>query len=163
MQNINMRMTNILVELIVMTDYKIFPSKLTRSRKIQLRNFESEQISVEYTIELQDASKGDEALEEAMKRANEFLDNEERKLRNIKATYTLQITDEGKKFDFLIKESKDPQYANFIHLWIKKEDKDFYVGYLHRLTGEFKFKEENLEEINTLGIWQDKHFKIVEE
>lgn len=145
-------------------NFKVYPSKITRSRKIQLKQFESEEIKIEMSIEVQDLDYAEEALVEATKRANDYLDIEERKLRNIKIIYSLQLTEEGRKTNALvIDHSNDKQYENYIHLWFKRFDIDLYIGFLHRLTGEFKFKEENIEEIKELGIEKDTHFEIIKE
>lgn len=144
--------------------YKIYPSKIVRSRKIQLKQFESEEIKIEMSIEVQDLDYVEEALAEATKKAIEYLDLEERKLRNIQIIYSLQLTEEGKATNALIVDySKEKQYENYIHLWYKRFDIDLYIGFLHRLTGEFKFKEENMEEIEKLGIEKDIHFVISKE
>jgi len=47
-----------------------------------------------------------------------------------------------------------------VHLWFERDQKDLYIGYLRKDTGEFKFKDKNVELINKLGIEKGKHFLI---
>ena len=76
--------------------------------------------------------------------------------------YSLEITEAGKSLgNFRVKPSEDPQYVNFVHLWLEKDQKEFYVGFLRKDTGEFKFKSKNKELIQQYGIKKDIHFQIV--
>jgi hypothetical protein len=157
--------------------WRITPKKIGRSRKIQVRQFEPEEIWIEYEIDIEDHSLMNEAVQEATKLATEYLDGEERKLRRktnasldeieeeierSEVQYTLEITNEGKSLgNFKIKASNDPQYANFLHLWLEKEKQEFYVGYLLKDGGEFKFKSKNRDLIQKYGIKKGIHFKII--
>ncbi|UCG01749.1 MAG: hypothetical protein JSW11_19340 [Candidatus Heimdallarchaeota archaeon] len=154
--------------------WRVKPTRIGRSRKIQVRQFEPEEIWIEYELEVEDESSANEALQEATKLAMAYLNEEERKLRN-KTTllseevekkpveeYSLEITNEGRKLgNFRVKPSEDPQYANFVHLWLEKDQKEFYVGFLRKDTGDFKFKVKNKELIQEYGIKKGKHFKIL--
>ncbi|MFW9903892.1 MAG: hypothetical protein ACFFFH_06130 [Candidatus Thorarchaeota archaeon] len=154
--------------------WRVMPKRIGRGRKIQVRQFEPEEIWIEYELEVEDASSVNEALQEATQLAIDYLDEEEKKLRgkmHLKgvtmekkplAVYTLEITEEGKALgNFRVKPSEDPQYANFVHLWLEKDEKDFYVGFLRKDTGDFKFKSKNKELIQQYGIKKDTHFRIV--
>lgn len=157
--------------------WRITPKKIGRSRKIQVRQFEPEEIWIEYEIEIEDHSSMNEAVQEATKLATEYLDQEERKLRGTidgsldeieeelahsEVQHTLEITNEGKNLgNFKIKTSDDPQYANFLHLWLEKEQQEFYVGYLLKDKGDFKFKSKNRDLIQKYGIKKGIHFKII--
>ncbi len=150
------------------------PKRVGRSRKIQVRQFEPEEIWIEYELEVEDDSLANEALQEATKLAIDYLNKEEKKLRNKTKLqdeiieekpaieYYLEITNEGKILgNFRVKPSEDPQYANFVHLWLEKDQKEFYVGFLRKDTGDFKFKTKNKELIQQYGIKKDRHFLIV--
>ncbi|MFX1516320.1 MAG: hypothetical protein ACFFC6_08425 [Promethearchaeota archaeon] len=154
--------------------WRVRPTRIGRSRKIQVRQFEPEEIWIEYEIEVEDASATNEALQEATQLAIAYLNEEEKKLRSkpkiqdekIKkipiVEYSLEITDEGKKIgNFRVKPSEDPQYTNFVHLWLEADQKEFYVGFLRKDTGDFKFKSKNKELIQQYGIKKDIHFQIV--
>ncbi|MHA2202600.1 MAG: hypothetical protein ACW991_02815 [Candidatus Hodarchaeales archaeon] len=156
--------------------WRVMPKRIGRSRKIQVRQFEPEEIWIEYELEVEDESLANEALQEATELAITYLNEEEKKLRNktkiqdevvekkpfIK--YTLEITDKGKNLgNFRVKPSEDPQYANFVHLWLEKDQKELYVGFLRKDTGDFKFKTKNKELIQQYGIKKDTHFRIVKE
>ncbi len=155
--------------------WRVMPKRIGRSRKIQVRQFEPEEIWIEYEIDVEDASLANEAVQEATKLAGAYLDEEEKKLRDkVKphretieekpiVEYGLDITSEGKNLgNFRIKPSDDPQFANFVHLWLEKDQKEIYVGFLRKDTGEFKFKAKNKEIIQQYGIKKGKHFRIVE-
>jgi hypothetical protein len=150
------------------------PKRIGRSRKIQVRQFEPEEIWIEYEIEIEEDSSADQALQEATQLAIAYLNEEEEKLRNKTqlqdvmiekkplVEYTLEITNEGKDLgNFRVKPSEDPQYANFVHLWLEKDQKDLYIGFLRKDTGDFKFKSKNKELIQQYGIKKDIHFRIV--
>lgn len=154
--------------------WQIMPKRIGRSRKIQVRQFEPEEIWIEYELDVKDASVANEALREATKLAITYLDNEEKKLRpktklqdelqeeKPVTEFDLEITNEGKNLgNFRIKPSDDPQYENFIHLWLEKDQKEFYVGFLRKDTGDFKFKTKNKELIQQYGIKKETHFQIV--
>lgn len=155
--------------------WRVMPKRIGRSRKIQVRQFEPEEIWIEYEIEVEEEVFAIEAIEEATNLAVTYLDQEEKKLRKkIKPhkekivkkpliEYDLEITVEGKNLgNFRIKPSEDPQFINFIHLWLEKDQKELYVGFLRKDTGEFKFKTKNKELIQQYGIKKEKHFRIVE-
>ncbi len=154
--------------------WRVMPRRIGRSRKIQVRQFEPEEIWIEYELEVEDEVLANEALQEATKLAIAYLNEEEKKLRDKTHSrdktiidkpvveYYLDITDEGKKLgNFRIKPSDDPQFANFVHLWLEKNKKEFYVGFLRKDTGEFKFKAKNRELIQEYGIKKGTHFQIV--
>ncbi|MFX0087009.1 MAG: hypothetical protein ACFFAU_15230 [Candidatus Hodarchaeota archaeon] len=162
--------------------FRVIPKRIARSRKIQVRQFEPEEIWIEYEIEIkdtEDSSVISAAVQEATRLAKVYLDNEERKLRKGKSTeesiaeevqeskvlieYGLQITEEGKKLgNFLIKPSTEDQFANYIHLWFEKDQKEVYIGFLLKNTGEFKFKRKNKDFILKHGIEKEKHFRVIE-
>lgn len=154
--------------------WRVTPKKIGRSRKIQVRQFEPEEISIEYELMVDDPAFITEAIKEATSLAVAYLDEEERKLRQKidsmpiisseerEISYDLEISDSGKKMGvFKIKPSEDPQFINYVHLWFEKDQKDVYIGYLRKDTGEFKFKDKNMEIINELGIEKDLHFLII--
>lgn len=153
--------------------WRVMPKRIGRSRKIQVRQFEPEEIWIEYELEVEDESSANEALQEATQLAITYLNEEEKKLRGKTKLqdeiieekpieYKLEITDEGKNLgNFRIKPSDDPQYANFVHLWLEKDSNNFYVGFLRKDTGEFKFKTKNKDLIQQYGIKKDSHFRIV--
>ncbi|MHA2327579.1 MAG: hypothetical protein ACXACR_03565 [Candidatus Hodarchaeales archaeon] len=102
--------------------WQIIPKRIGRSRKIQVRQFEPEEIWIEYELDVKDPSMMSVALQEATSLAVSYLDEEEKKLRrksqsnekpNEKKksiTYRLQITREGQSLgNFRVKESDDPQ------------------------------------------------------
>lgn len=150
----------------------VLPTKIARGRKIQKRQFEPEEIFIEYSINITDSDDEEEAIRVATHKAIAYLDNEEKRLRGKDTTdnqviskevvYSLEVTDIGRKLgDYRIKTSNDPQYVNLVHIWYKRNDTtELYLGFLNKLTGEFKLKQENIEEINSLGIEVGKHFKI---
>lgn len=158
--------------------FRVVPKRIARSRKIQVRQFEPEEIWIEYELDVKDDSAIIEAVREATRLANEYLDEEEERLRrtspdtslysnDIKPTatsYGLELTEDGKKLGKLeIVSSKEPQFANFIHLWYRSngQEQKIYVGHLRKDTGEFKFKPENKERITKYGIKEGTHFNIV--
>ncbi|MHA1966276.1 MAG: hypothetical protein ACW964_00615 [Candidatus Hodarchaeales archaeon] len=161
--------------------FRVIPKRIARSRKIQVRQFEPEEIYIEYELDIQDQddpSIASKAIQEATRLAEVYLDNEETKLRSkmsdngsigedkqnmrVSAEYGLEITEEGKSLgDFRIKPSDDPQFANFIHLWLEKDQKETYIGYLLKNTGDFKFKKKNKDFIKQHGIGKGKHFRII--
>jgi hypothetical protein len=154
--------------------WRVLPKRIGRSRKIQVRQFEPEEIFIEYELDVKDPSSMQEAIQEATQLAKDYLDEEERKLRRKdllkeekieeikpKVVYDLQITELGQKLgNFKIKSSEDPQFLNYLHLWLEKDQKEFYIGYLRKDTGEFKFKTTNKEIIQKYGIKKGKHFNI---
>jgi len=156
--------------------WRVIPTRIGRSRKIQVRQFEPEEIWIEYELKIEDASStnsANEALQEATKLAIAYLNEEEKKLRGktkfpdveVKkpaVEYSLEITETGKSLgNFRVKQSEDPQYANFVHLWLEKDQKEFYIGFLRKDTGDFRFKSKNKELIQQYGIKKDIHFQIV--
>ncbi|MFX0184628.1 MAG: hypothetical protein ACFE95_16220 [Candidatus Hodarchaeota archaeon] len=155
--------------------WRVIPKRIGRSRKIQVRQFEPEEIYIEYELDVSDPSLMKEAVQEATKLAVAYLDEEERKLRGKvkpseektkkereRVQFSLEITNEGKRLgNFQIKPSEDPQFINFIHLWLEKDQKELYIGYLRKDTGDFKFKAKNKELIQNYGIKKGKHFRIV--
>ncbi|MHA2075923.1 MAG: hypothetical protein ACW97X_14990 [Candidatus Hodarchaeales archaeon] len=161
--------------------FRVIPKRIARSRKIQVRQFEPEEIYIEYELDIQDQddpSIASKAIQEATRLAEVYLDNEETKLRSkmsdngsigedkqnmrVSAEYGLEITEEVKSLgDFRIKPSDDPQFANFIHLWLEKDQKETYIGYLLKNTGDFKFKKKNKDFIKQHGIGKGKHFRII--
>ncbi len=143
--------------------YQVLPGKIARGRKIQVRQFEPEELWIEYNIEVSDPNFADEAVNIATQKAVSYLDQEEEKLRKRDTNYELDITEEGNKLgNFRIKVSEDQSFANFIHLWFQRSDTaELYIGYLHKKTGEFTLKKENIDKVNQIGIKQDIHFTIV--
>ncbi|MFW9854512.1 MAG: hypothetical protein ACFFFG_05610 [Candidatus Thorarchaeota archaeon] len=157
--------------------WRVTPKRIGRSRKIQVRQFEPEEIFIEYELEVKDPSHREEAIKEATKLAVAYLDSEEQKLRGTSeridlsstkqqgpppAEYSLRITDEGKKLgNFKLKPSDDLQFANFLHLWFDKDKGEIYVGYLRKDTGDFKFKAENKEMLEKYGIKKGVHFRTI--
>ncbi len=155
--------------------WRVKPKRVGRSRKIQVRQFEPEEIWIEYELDIEEASLSTEAVREATKLAVAYLDEEEKKLREKTQLpkekilekpfyeYGLEITSEGKNLgNFRIKHSDDPQFANFLHLWLEKDQQEIYVGFLRKDTGEFKFKKKNEEIIKQFGIKKEKHFRITQ-
>ena len=155
--------------------WRVMPTRIGRSRKIQVRQFEPEEIWIEYELNIEEASFSTEAVQEATKLAVAYLDEEEKKLRKKTQLpkekilekpiieYGLEITSEGKNLgNFRIKHSDEPQFANFLHLWLEKDHQDIYVGFLRKDTGEFKFKKKNEEIIRQYGIKKEKHFRITQ-
>ena len=118
--------------------FTIRPTKIARGRKIQVRQFEPEELWIEYDVEIHDPKATEEAILEANKQAKAYLDAEEARLRsgngknqqtNTKqAQYKLELTKVGKAEGLVVKPSTDPKFANFIHLWIN-DDTDFNLGY----------------------------------
>ncbi|MFW9779407.1 MAG: hypothetical protein ACFFE8_11185 [Candidatus Heimdallarchaeota archaeon] len=157
--------------------WRVTPKRIGRSRKIQVRQFEPEEIFIEYELEVKDPSHREEAIKEATRLAVAYLDTEEQKLRGISERtdlssskpqgppppeYSLRITDEGNKLgDFKLKPSDDLQFANFLHLWFDKDNREIYVGYLRKDTGDFKFKVENKEILKKYGIKKGVHFRTI--
>jgi hypothetical protein len=155
--------------------WRVTPKRIGRSRKIQVRQFEPEEIFIEYELDISDPSLMKEAVQEATQLAVDYLDEEERKLRGQaqpsevkpkeereRVQYKLEITDEGRQLgNFQIKTSEDPQFINFLHLWLDKDQKELYIGYLRKDTGDFKFKAKNKELIQKYGIKKGKHFRIL--
>ena len=157
--------------------FRVLPKRIARSRKIQVRQFEPEEIWIEFELDIPDPSSAKEAVHEATRLANEYLDEEEARLRgvgvqsvvtnNVKSTvieYDLVITPEGKQKKLEVVHSKETQFANFIHLWWGNNGngaKKTYIGHLRKDTGEFKLKPENKPFIEQQGIKQGTHFKVV--
>ncbi|MFW9903681.1 MAG: hypothetical protein ACFFFH_05070 [Candidatus Thorarchaeota archaeon] len=158
--------------------FRVFPKKIARSRKIQVRPFEPEEIWIEFELDIPDPSSTKEAIREATRLANEYLDEEEARLRGVeeqagvlnnvkKSTvteYDLVVTPEGKQKNLEVVRSKETQFANFIHLWRGNNGngaKKRYIGHLRKDTGEFKLKPENMPFIEKQGIKQGMHFKVV--
>lgn len=157
--------------------FKVLPKRIARSRKIQVRQFEPEEIWIEYELNIQDPSSSQDAVREATRLANEYLDEEEARLRgngdltvdvNIGGKppvtgYDLVLTEKGKQKNLQIIHSKESQYANFIHLWCGNNGNDpkTYIGHLRKDTGEFKLKTQNIPLIEEQGIKQGTHFKVV--
>ena len=153
--------------------WKVLPKRIGRSRKIQVRQFEPEEIFIEFELDIKDPSTTKHAIEEATQLAIAYLDEEEEKLRNqidrgpqtpqIKKKYKIHILEAGKKLgNFQIKKSQDPQFENFVHLWLEIEKKDIYVGYLRKDLGDFTFKDKNKQLLDKYGVQLGKHFRIVE-
>jgi hypothetical protein len=159
--------------------FQVVPKRVARGRKIQVRQFEPEEIWVEYELTIQDPKANQEALEEANRLAMAFLDAQEMELRQINennivptrnnsqrnqkinnTVYELKLTDQGKKTQLHIVPSNNLQFQNFIHLWHGKNN-DTYVGHLKKDTGEFKFKPENKAKIVRMGIKQGTHFRVI--
>lgn len=157
--------------------WRVTPKRIGRSRKIQVRQFEPEEIFIEYELEVKDPSHRDEAVKEATRLAVAYLDTEEQKLRALSESttsaeiktlsfppreYSLRITDEGKQLgNFKLKPSEDLQFANFLHLWFAKDNREVYVGYLRKDTGDFKFKAENKDLLEQFGIKKGTHFRTI--
>jgi hypothetical protein len=154
--------------------WQVVPKRIGRSRKVQVRQYEPEEIFIEFELNVKDASSTQDAIEEATRLAISYLDEEETKLRGPKppvkkqpkkqpkTSFKLHITDEGKKLGtFRINKSQDPQFENFIHLWFVKDRKDVYVGYLRKDTGDFTIKEKNKDLLEKFGVERGKHFKII--
>ncbi len=156
--------------------FRVLPKRIARSRKIQVRQFEPEEIWIEYGLDIKDDSATVDAVREATRLANEYLDEEEKRLRGISGQTRsddfmstdiecgLELTEEGKKLGRLeIVCSKKPQFANFIHLWYRNngQEEKVYVGHLRKDTGGFKFKRENKELIDKFGIKEGIHFNII--
>ncbi len=156
--------------------YKVLPKRIARSRKIQVRQFEPEEIWIEYELDIHDPASALEAVREATRLASEYLDEEEARLRGIGGQtistnggrksvmeYDLVVTAEGKQKNLEIMRSKESQFANFIHLWCGKngDDPKTYIGHLRKDTGEFKLKDQNKPLIEKQGIKEGTHFKVV--
>ncbi len=158
--------------------FEIYPKRIARSRKIQVRQFEPEEIWIEYELNIKDPSAAAEAVRTATELAIEYLNEEEKRLRSsvdqsitstpIKSEsspeileYEIVITDEGRKLgNFLIKPSVEAQFLNYVHLWLEVEKKETYIGYLLKNTGEFKLAKKNKDFIKEKGIVKGKHFSI---
>jgi hypothetical protein len=157
--------------------FRVLPKRIARSRKIQVRQFEPEEIWIEFELDIPDPSSAKEAIREATRLAKEYLDEEEDRLRglerqsvvtnNMKFTvteYDLVVTPEGKQKNLEVVHSKETQFANFIHLWWGNNGngaKKTYIGHLRKDTGEFKLKPENKPFIEKQGIREGTHFKVV--
>lgn len=156
--------------------FRVLPKRIARSRKIQVRQFEPEEIRIEYELDVQDSSFSKEAIREATRLANEYLDEEAARLRGgqivntsneVKSpitSYDLILTEEGKRKKLEIVRSQEAQFTNFIHLWWGNngnEKQKTYIGHLRKDTGEFKFKPENKSFVEKQGIKQGRHFKVV--
>ena len=158
--------------------YRVLPKKIARGRKIQVRQFEPEEIWIEFELDIPEASLAKEAIQEATRLAKEYLDEEEARLRGVGGSsvtinsgntpsvteYDLVLTSEGKAKNLEVVHSKETQFANFIHLWWGKngnEERKTYIGHLRKDTGEFKLKPENKSFIEKQGIKQGTHFKII--
>lgn len=150
--------------------FKIVPKRVARGRKIQVRQFEPEELWIEYEIEVSEPSAAEEAVLEATRLAREYLDNQEKILRGVKDTpvnsivtskipsvteYQLELINKGKN-QLHIKKSDDPKFVNFIHLWF---DKKHYVGYLRKDTGKFVTKDQKIAQKH--GIKEGTHFRII--
>ena len=155
---------------------QVVPKRVGRSRKIQVRQFEPEEIFIEFELNVTDPTSTQEAIEEATQLAISYLDAEEKRLRNISDTtgikkpvkrevkeeYALQITGEGKKLGkFTINKSEDPQFENFVHLWFEIKKEKIYVGYLRKDTGDFTIKDKNKNILEKYGVQRGKHFRIM--
>ncbi|MHA1977406.1 MAG: hypothetical protein ACW98F_02080 [Candidatus Hodarchaeales archaeon] len=157
--------------------WKVVPKRIGRSRKIQVRQFEPEEIFIEFELDVTDPTSTQEAIEEATQLAISYLDSEEKRLRKtptthslekqpkpkIKEIFTLQITEEGKKLGkFNINKSEDPQFENFIHLWLEINNEKIYVGYLRKDIGDFTIKDKNKSLLEKYGVKRGKHFRIMQ-
>ena len=156
--------------------WRVVPTRVGRSRKIQVRQFEPEEIFIEFELNVNDPTSTQEAIEEATQLAISYLDAEEKRLRKtppqtaqkqakpkVKEEYAIQITDEGKKLGkFNINNSEDPQFENFIHLWLEIDNEKIYVGYLRKDIGEFTIKDKNLSILEKYGVKRGKHFRILQ-
>lgn len=157
--------------------WRVIPKRIGRSRKVQVRQYEPEEIFIEFELDVKDPSTRKEAIEEATELAIAYLDEEEKKLRSlhgdkpvsdvqktqIKKEFKIQILEAGKKLgNFQIKKSQDPQFENFVHLWLNIEKQDIYVGYLRKDTGDFTFKDKNKPLLDKYGVKDEVHFKIEE-
>jgi len=155
--------------------FVVLPKRIARSRKIQVRQFEPEEIWIEYELAIKDPSTVNVAVQEATRLAIAYLDEEERRLREnngasdsktvgrVQTQYLLEVTKEGQMSHLRVANSNDPQFANFIHLWCGKGEKETYVGHLRKDTGEFKFKPENKKKIDMFDIKEGTHFRIIEQ
>ena len=157
--------------------FRVLPKKIARGRKIQVRQFEPEEIWIEFELDIPDASLAKEAIQEATRLAKEYLDEEEARLRDGGQSvtinsrkkpsiteYDLVLTSEGKQKNLEVVHSKETQFANFIHLWWGNNGngaRKTYIGHLRKDTGEFKLKPENKSFIEKQGIKQGTHFKII--
>lgn len=89
------------------------------------------------------------------------------KVTNPPKHYDIIITEEGKKLqqslngEFKIVKEEQGDYQNFIHLWLHTPQK-MYIGHLHKLNGNFKFKEANNDKIQLMKIQKGVHFKVIE-
>ncbi len=61
--------------------FRVLPKRIARSRKIQVRQFEPEEIWIEFELDIKDEAAVQDALREATRLANEYLDEEEKRLR----------------------------------------------------------------------------------
>ena len=152
--------------------FKVIPKRVARGRKIQVRQFEPEELWIEYELEVTDPSAAEEAVLEATRLAREYLDDQEQMLRGVKESpksngvvqsvteYGLELTNKGNNSQLYVKKSKDPKFVNFIHLWFGKKQ-GTYVGYLRKDTGKFVIKDENVT--RKYGFKEGTHFKIVQQ
>lgn len=158
--------------------FRVLPKKIARGRKIQVRQFEPEEIWIEFELDIPDTSLAKEAIQEATRLAKEYLDEEEARLRDegdrpgvtssvrkpSATEYDLVLTSEGKQKNLEVMHSKETQFANFIHLWWGNNGngaRKTYIGHLRKDTGEFKLKPENKSFIEKQGIKQGTHFKVI--
>jgi len=156
--------------------WEVMPKRVGRSRKIQVRQFEPEEIFIEFELNVSDPDSIQDAIEEATQLAISYLDAEENRLRKLssgevveteakqkkKKEFAIQITDEGKKLGkFTINKSEDPQFENFIHLWLEINNEKIYVGYLRKDTGDFSIKDKNKMMLDKLGVKRGKHFRVM--
>ncbi|MHA2107484.1 MAG: hypothetical protein ACW99R_07265 [Candidatus Hodarchaeales archaeon] len=157
--------------------WQVVPKRVGRSRKIQVRQFEPEEIFIEFELNVQDPDSTQDAIEEATQLAISYLDTEEKKLRKtpstqaakksaqpkVKEEYAIQITEEGKKLGkFNIKKSEDSQFENFIHLWLEIDNEKIYVGFLRKDIGDFTIKDKNKTILEKYGVKRGKHFRIMQ-
>ena len=96
--------------------WQVIPKRIGRSRKIQVRQFEPEEIWIEYELDVEEGSLAKEAVQEATKLAVAYLDEEEKRLRDkVKqhkdtlkekpiVEYGLEITNEGKNLGNFLSE-----------------------------------------------------------
>jgi len=87
--------------------FKVVPKRVARGREIQVRQFEPEELWIDYELEVADPSAAGEAVLEATRLAREYLDNQEQILRGVKKSsintreiqsvteYGLELTDKG--------------------------------------------------------------------
>ncbi|PWI49235.1 hypothetical protein CEE45_02520 [Candidatus Heimdallarchaeota archaeon B3_Heim] len=157
--------------------WQVVPKRVGRSRKIIVSKFEPEEIFIEFELNVNDPSTTQEAIEAATQLAISYLDEEEKKLRKpqklqteikqskqkLKEEFKLEITDEGKKLGkFRINRSEDPQFENFIHLWLEIDNQKIYVGYLRKDNGDFTIKDKNKNTLEKYGVKRGKHFRIIQ-
>ncbi len=157
--------------------WQVVPKRVGRSRKIQVRQFEPEEIFIEFELHVNDPDSTQDAIDEATQLAIAYLDAEEKRLRkspeskpqvkspkqSVKKEFTIQITDEGKKLGkFNINRSNDVQFENFVHLWLEIDNEKIYVGYLRKDIGDFTIKDKNKSLLEKYGVQRGKHFRIMQ-